>query len=91
MKDKKWNWLENQLVRLLPEARIWTFGYNSSWCGDFSVDTVLNEVAGTLLDAIIAKALVFKCSKKSRLIDVYRTSCLLLSSSLPTALVVSSC
>lgn len=56
-KDMGWNWLVKQLVSLLPEARIWTFGYDSSWCGDFSVDTDLNEVAGKLLDAIVANVL----------------------------------
>jgi hypothetical protein len=45
-KKQNWNWLENQLVSSLPRARIWTFGYDSSWCGDFSVETRLHEVAG---------------------------------------------
>lgn len=90
-KNEKWNWLEEQLVRLLPEARIWTFGYNSDWCGDFSVDTVLIEVAGKLLDSIIAKVLIHSRSNMSRRpINVLRTSCLRLSSLLRTALVVSS-
>jgi hypothetical protein len=57
-KKEEWNWLENQLVSLLPKARVWTFGYYSEWCGDFSVDTVLDEVAGLLLDSIIAKVLI---------------------------------
>lgn len=52
---EEWNWLENQLVSIIPEARVWTFGYNSSWCGDKSVDTRLNEVAIKLLDTIIQK------------------------------------
>lgn len=60
-KDEDCNWLENQLVDLLPEARVWTFGYDSSWCGDSSVDTDLNEVAGKLLDAILAKVLMDLC------------------------------
>ena len=56
-KDEGWNWLEKQLVSLLPEARIWTFGYDSSWCGEFSVDTDLSEVSGKLLDAVVANVL----------------------------------
>lgn len=51
-KEEKSNWLENQLVTLIPRARVWTFGYDSSWCGDFSVDTTIDEAAGMLLDAI---------------------------------------
>lgn len=51
-KKGKWNWLENQLLSIIPEARVWTFGYDSSWCGDKSVDTRLSEVASKLLDAI---------------------------------------
>lgn len=61
-KKEDWNWLENQLVDSLPRARVWTFGYDSSWCGDFSVDTVLHEVAGTLLDVIKAKVLLIRVS-----------------------------
>lgn len=62
-KEEKWNWLENQLVGIIPEARIWTFGYNSSWCGDKSVDTRLNEVATKLLDEIHQK--VFSSTRRS--------------------------
>lgn len=51
-KEGKWNWLDNQLVNLIPEARVWTFGYNSRWVGNQSVDVRLNEVASKLLDAI---------------------------------------
>lgn len=54
-KSEKWNWLENQLIDLFPSARVWTFGYDSSWCGDFAVETILSEVAAKLLDAIKSK------------------------------------
>lgn len=31
---------------------MWTFGYHSAWFGDFSVDAIIDEAAGMLLDAI---------------------------------------
>lgn len=31
---------------------MWTFGYDSSWFGDFSVDTIIDEAANMLLDGI---------------------------------------
>ena len=31
---------------------MWTFGYDSSWYDDFSLDMIINEAAETLLDAI---------------------------------------
>ena len=47
-----WNWLTNQLVDVLPEARVWTFGFDSTWYGDKAVDTTLTDVAKRLLDDI---------------------------------------
>lgn len=55
VKEEKWNWLENQLVSIIPEARVWIFGYDSTWCGDKSVDIRLNEVVENFLDAIDSK------------------------------------
>jgi hypothetical protein len=55
VKKGKWNWLENQLIDIIPDARVWTFGYNSTWVGDKSVDARLDEVASKLLDAIYDK------------------------------------
>lgn len=49
---------------------MWTFGYDSSWCGDFSVETDLNEVAGKLLEAIVAKVLISNRVSMLRPIDV---------------------
>lgn len=92
-KGEGWNWLEKQLVGLLPEARVWTFGYDSSWCGDLSVDTDLNEVASKLLDAIVANVLsliIFRLHQILKLIGAHRTyRAHVLSLSL-TASVVSS-
>ena len=51
-KEGKWNGLQHQLVRIIPGARVWTFGYDSTWCEDKSVDPRLSEVASKLLDAI---------------------------------------
>ena len=48
--SREWNWLTNQLVDVLPEARVWTFGYDSSWYGEKSVDSSLTDVAKRLLD-----------------------------------------
>ena len=51
-KDENWNWLENQLVDLIPRARVWTLGYDTCSFGDFSVDTIIDEAANMLLDGI---------------------------------------
>lgn len=51
-KNGKWNWLKTQLISIIPEAQVWTFGYDSRWCGDKAIDTRLGEVAVKLLDAI---------------------------------------
>lgn len=62
-KNGKWNWLKAQLIDIIPKAQVWTFGYDSSWCGDKAIDTRLGEVAIKLLDAIdhnvIARSLRF--------------------------------
>lgn len=50
--------MEKELVQLIPRARVWTFGYDSSWSGDFSVDTTINEAAESLLDAIAVHVIV---------------------------------
>ena len=57
-KKEEWNWLEQQLVNIIPRAQVWTFGYNSDWCGDSSVITKLYDVAGKLLDAIKHEVLI---------------------------------
>jgi hypothetical protein len=54
-KKGEWNWLKKQLIEIIPDAQVWTFGYESNWTGDESVDTRLSEVASNLLDAISAK------------------------------------
>lgn len=81
-KKEKWNWLENQLVDIIPGACVWTFGYESSWVGDRSpdgellndpvtpVDTRLTDVAKCLLDAIKEKVLN---ATKSRSLEAYLT------------------
>lgn len=58
-KSEGWNWLERQLVDLIPRASVWTFGYDSTWTGDQSVSTRLSEITAKLLDAIKQKVQVF--------------------------------
>ena len=54
-KNEQPNWLERQLVDIIPEARVWTFGYDSTWFGDGKVNGSLYLAATRLLDAMKVK------------------------------------
>ncbi len=74
-KKGEWNWLKNQLIEIIPDAQVWTFGYESNWTGDNSVDTRLSEVATSLVDAICEKVYSWVFRIQQALLSISRNFC----------------